>query len=50
MAVHYSGFDISMVAAEDLTGMQYRYVCQASDTTCQMLNAYTDIPLGILQK
>lgn len=49
MAVHYSGLDISMVAAEDLSAMQYRFVTQASDTTIRMLNNAYEIPLGILQ-
>ena len=49
MAIDYSGHDITMVAAESLAAMQYRYVVQASDTTVRMANAGTDIPLGILQ-
>ena len=49
MAIDYSGLDVTMVAAESLAAMQYRYVVQASDTTVRMANAATDIPLGILQ-
>ena len=49
MAIDYSGLDVTMVAAESLAAMQYRYVVQASDTTVRMANATTDIPLGILQ-
>jgi hypothetical protein len=49
MALDYSGKKITLLAAEDLSAMQYRYVVQASDTTVQMANAATDIPVGILQ-
>ena len=49
MAVHYDGLDITMVAAEDLSAMQYRFVHQASDTTVDMLDSGTEYPLGILQ-
>jgi len=49
MSYEYSGLDISFLAAEDLSAMQYRFVHQASDTTIDMLDAGTEIPIGILQ-
>jgi len=49
MAVEHSGLDITMVAAEDLSAMQYRFVHQASDTTVDMVDSAAEIPLGILQ-
>jgi len=49
MAVEYSGLDITLEAAEDLSGQQYRFVVQASDSTVQLANAATDVPLGVLQ-
>ena len=49
MAVHYTGLDITFTAAEDLTGMQYRFVVQATDTTVQMMDTAYDAPVGILQ-
>jgi len=49
MAVHYSGLDITLTAAEDLSAMQYRFVHQATDTTVDMLDSGTEYPVGILQ-
>lgn len=49
MAIEYSGLDISFVAAEDLSSMQYRFVHQASDTTVDMVDSATEYPVGILQ-
>jgi len=49
MAVHYSGLDISFLAAEDLSSYQYRFVHQASDTTVDLLDSGTEYPIGILQ-
>ena len=49
MAVEYSGKDISFLAAESLATHQYRFVVQATDTTVQMANGATEIPVGILQ-
>jgi len=47
--MEYRGLDISFLAAEDLSDMQYRFVHQASDTTIDMLDNGTEIPLGVLQ-
>jgi len=49
MAIEYGGKDITLLAAEDLSGHQYRYVHQASDTTVDLLDSDTEYPLGILQ-
>jgi hypothetical protein len=49
MAVEYSGLDVSFVAAEDLSNHQYMFVHQATDTTCDLLDAGTEFPIGILQ-
>lgn len=49
MAKEYGGIDISYLAAEDLSGMQYRFVHQASDTTVDMVDSGTEFPVGILQ-
>jgi len=49
MTVAYSGMDISFVAAEDLSSHQYRFVHQATDTTCDLMDGATEYPVGILQ-
>ena len=49
MAVHYTGLDITMTAAEDLSAMQYRFVVQASDTTVRMMDSAYEAPVGVLQ-
>lgn len=49
MAVHFDGLDITLVAAEDLSSYQYRFVHQASDTTVDLLDSGTEYPVGILQ-
>ena len=49
MAVEYSGFDISFVAAEDLSSHQFRFVHQASNTTVDLMDGATEFPIGILQ-
>lgn len=49
MAVEYSGTDITMVAAEDLSAHQFCYVHQATDTTVDLLDSAAELPLGILQ-
>jgi len=49
MAIDYSGLDISMLASEDISDYQYRFVIQSSDTQVRLANATTDVPLGVLQ-
>ncbi len=49
MAITYDGQDISFTAAEDLSGHQYRFVHQASDTTVDLLDSGAEFPVGILQ-
>jgi hypothetical protein len=49
MAVDYSGLDIALVAAEDLSSYQYCFVVQDTDGTVRLANAATDVPLGVLQ-
>lgn len=49
MAVEYTGVDVSFLAAEDLSAMQYRFVHQASDKTVDMVDSGTEYPVGILQ-
>jgi len=49
MAIEYSGLDLSFVAAEDLSGHQYCFVHQLTDTTVELNDASTEPPLGVLQ-
>lgn len=51
MAIEKSILKMSFTAAEDLSSYQYRFVTQygMSNTTVGLMNAATDIPLGILQ-
>jgi len=49
MAYEAGGIDLSFTAAEDLSGMQYRFVHQASDTTVDMVDSGAEFPVGILQ-
>lgn len=49
MAYEGTGIDLSFIAAEDLSAMQYRFVHQASDTTVDMVDSGSEFPLGILQ-
>lgn len=51
MAVEIPVLKMSLLAAEDLSSYQYRFVTQYgfSNTTVGLMNAGTDIPLGILQ-
>lgn len=49
MAIQFSGLDISFLAAEDLSAMQYRFVHQASDSTVDMLDSGAEFPVGVLQ-
>jgi len=49
MAVDFGGRDISLLAAEDLSSHQYRFVHMASDTTVDLLDSGTEFPIGILQ-
>jgi len=49
MAIDYDGKDISFLAGEDLSAMQYRFVHQADDNTVDMVDGATEIPVGVLQ-
>ena len=49
MTVEYSGKDIGMVAAEDLSARQFCYVHQATDNTVDLLDSTSELPFGILQ-
>lgn len=51
MAVEIPVLKMSFTAAEDLSAYQYRFVTQYgfSNTTVGLMNAATDIPIGILQ-
>lgn len=49
MAYEGTGIDLSFLAAEDLSGHQYRFVHQASDTTVDLLDSGAEFPVGILQ-
>lgn len=49
MAITYTGLDLSFIAAEDLSAMQYRFVHQATDTTIDMLDSTAELALGVLQ-
>lgn len=49
MAYEGRGLDLTWLAAESLTAMQYRFVHLASDTTVDMMDSGTEYPIGILQ-
>jgi len=49
MAIQYSGIDISLLASEDLSSHQYRFVHQAADGTADLLDSGAEPPIGILQ-
>ena len=49
MAYEGKGTDLSFTAAEDLSGMQYMFVHQASDTTIDRVDSAAEQPIGILQ-
>lgn len=49
MSVDFDGQDITFLAAEDLSGQQYRFVVQAADGTVRMADSAAEIPVGILQ-
>ena len=49
MAVDYSGKDITLIAAEDLSAHQYCIVHQATDTTVDLLDSGAELPIGVLQ-
>ena len=49
MAYEVGGTDLCWLAAEDLSGYQYRFITIASDTTVQLPNGATEYPVGILQ-
>jgi len=49
MAIEFEGTDISFLAGEDLSAMQYRFVHQADDNTVDMLDSGTEVPVGVLQ-
>lgn len=49
MAIQYSGIDISLLAAEDLSSHQYCFVHQAADGTVDLLDSGSEFPVGILQ-
>lgn len=49
MSKEYDGRDISFLAGEDLSAMQYRFVHQAADESVDMLDSAAEWPVGILQ-
>lgn len=49
MAIENEILTMSYIASEDLSGQQYRFVCQDSDGYVGMPDAATEYPLGILQ-
>jgi hypothetical protein len=49
MAIQFSGIDISLVAAEDLSSYQCHFVHQESDTTATLMDNGTEFPVGVLQ-
>lgn len=49
MSIKYGGNTISLIAAEDLSAHQYRFVHQADDSTADLLDSGAEVPLGILQ-
>ena len=49
MAYEVGVLDLSFTAAEDLSAHQYRFVHLASDTTVDLLDSATEMPVGILQ-
>jgi len=49
MAKDFGGMDIPFKASEDMSTHQYRFVVQKNDTEVELMNAATDIPIGVLQ-
>lgn len=49
MAYSGEGFDLSFIAAEDLSGDQYHFVVLGSDTTVRRPDSGSEWPVGILQ-
>lgn len=51
MAIENNILSLSFLAAEDLSSYQYHFVTQygMSNTTVGLMNAATDIPIGVLQ-
>ena len=49
MAVEYGGRDITLIASEDMSTHQYRFVNQKDDDEAELMNAATDKVLGIMQ-
>ena len=49
MAIEDIILNKSFVAAEDLSSYQFHAVVLASNTTVRLMNAATDVPIGILQ-
>lgn len=49
MAYEGTGIDLSFDAGEDLSSYQYRFVHLADDNTVDLLDATTEIAIGILQ-
>lgn len=49
MAVEYGGRDITLIASEDLSAVQYHFINQKNDAEVELMNAATDKVLGILQ-
>lgn len=49
MTIEWGGHDISLVAAEDMSGMQYMFVHQADNDTCDRLDSAAEHALGVLQ-
>lgn len=49
MAEDFGGKTIPFKASEDMSTHQYRFVVQKNDTEVELMNAATDIPIGVLQ-
>lgn len=49
MAIDFGGTDMTLIASEDLSGQQYRFVVQKNDTEAELMNAGTDFCIGVLQ-
>jgi hypothetical protein len=49
MAIDFGGRDITLIAGEDLSSHQYRFVHQENDTQATLLDSTSEFPIGVLQ-
>ena len=49
MAIDFGGRDITLIAGEDLSNYQYRFVHQENDTQATLVDSGAEFPIGVLQ-